>query len=212
MSTVYAKFQAGREWVRHVKAVPLVASAVDHCQTTPVRLDGGGAELEPGALVVECLRNDKGVHAAVVLPNGYVFPTGRVAPRDTWVPMLKAHLRSWLAMTPAGRIVRIVTDGVRQLTAQHAAGLLSADQLQKATAKLEGFRLAVTGELPPGVSETDLLAGFYNWVTEAAAQSKMSQAAVVAVVGRALRSGTRVQVPDLDEDVLQQDFQRFLDI
>lgn len=212
MPTVLVKAEPGREWVMEVRRVPVTAFNARGCDHRFLEFRGGIVPVEVGTVLVEALRNDKGVQVAVVLPNGYCLPTGRVAPRAAWFAMLKAHLRSWLAMTPAGRIVRIVTGGIQAFEAQRAAGHLADDKCRAAVAKLEQFRAEALGELPPGVSEQDLLAGFYNWVTEAASQANLDQAQVVAIVDRALRSGKRVQVPDLADGIMPTDFQRFLDL
>jgi hypothetical protein len=212
MSTVFARFEEGREWIMHVKQIPVRASHSRACQMEFVKPHSGGTNLEVGTVLVECLRNEKGVQAAVVLPNGYCFPTGRIAPKDHWFQMLKVHLRSWLVMTPQGRIIRIVNEGTQTLNTQIAAKEIDETSGRRAISKLEEFRTAILGELPTNVSENDLLAGFYNWVTLAAAQSGMEQPEIVAIVDRALRTGKTVFVPDLAEDVLNRDCQRYLDI
>ena len=212
MSTVFAKFDAGREWVMRFIKVPLTAHRPQDCTVEFVQRQSGGAFLEVGTVVAECLRNNKGVQVSIVLPNGYLFPTGRVAPRETWFPMLKAHIRSWLAMTPHGRIVRIVNEGARALEKQFETGHLKEDTYRKALARLEEFRASAVGELPSRLSENDLLAAFYNWVTEVSAQTQLSQQDIIAIIGCALRKGKKVEVPDLSEDILSKDFRRYLDI
>lgn len=211
-TSVLTKFDPGREWVMKITKVPARAGSIMDCDTSFVTIRHGSAMLEVGSVLVESLRNDKGVQATIVLPCGYSFPTGRMAPKETWFQMMKPHLRSWLAMTVPGRIVRLVNDGLRAIEAQRAAGLLSQDDYEKTVAKMESFRTEALGELPTEVSTKDLLAGFYNWVTEAASQSRLTQQEIVAIIDRALRNGTTVPVPDLEEDVLDRDFKRFLDI
>lgn len=213
MATVFAKFDNGREWLWLAERVPLTAVNARQCKGRYLEQRGGGASVEVGSLVVECLRNDKGVQATVALPNGYLFPTGRIAPKETWFPMLKAHLRGWLAMSNQGRIVRIVNEGMREIERQFRADLISEDVYRRSVAKLEKHRADALGELPARLSESDLLAAFYNWVTETAAQAQMAQPDVIAIIDRALRTGKTVQVPDLvDEVVRGQDLQRFLDM
>lgn len=212
MSIVYAKFEPGREWIMHLTKVPLTAMRPQDCQSAFVQLRNNGASLEVGSIVAECLRNDKGVQVAVVMPNGYCLPTGRIAPAETWFPMLKSHLRQWLAMSPPGRIVRIVGEVTRSFQAQFEAGHLTEATYRQSVAKLEEFRTGALGELPANVSHDDILAAFYNWVTETAAQARMSQPDLIALIDRALRTGKTIQVPDLDTDLLKKDFQRFLDM
>lgn len=212
LSTVFVKIQTGREWVLRIERVPLTAARSRDCKAEFVQQRSGGATLTVGDVLVECLRNNRGVQTVIVLPNGYCLPTGRIAPKESWFPMLKSHLRSWLAMAPAGRIVRITNEGTKALEAQMAAGKLSEDTYRRASAKLEQYRADAMGELPSKASESDLLAGFYNWVTEVSGQTGLSQQDVVAIVDRALRTGKKIQVPDLDEEVLDRDFKRFLDI
>ena len=157
MSTVYAKFEKGREWVMLVERVPLAAVRIQDCQSRFVQLRDGGAQLEAGSVVVECLRNDKGVQAAIVLPNGFVLPTGRMGAAGVWFPMLKSHLRQWLAMSAPGRIVRIVGDGLRTFEKEFQAGNLTEEVYRQTVAKLESLRHGALGELPTGVNPDDVL-------------------------------------------------------
>ena len=212
MSAVLAKLDAGREWVMRFIKVPLTAQHPRDCTIEFVQRRSDGVLLEIGSVVAECLRNNKGVQVAIILPNGYLFPTGRIAPRETWFPMLKAHIRSWLAMSPHGRIVRIVNEGAYALEKQFEAGHLKEEIYQKALARLEEFRSSAIGELPSRLSENDLLAAFYNWVTEASAQTKLSQQDIIAIIACALRKGKKVEVPDLSEDILSKDLRRYLDL
>ncbi len=212
MSTVFAKFEPGRDWIMVVEKVPLAARNAQDCQARFITPRTGGATLEVGTVLAEKLRNDKGVQLSVVMPNGYCLPTGHIAPEAVWFAMLKPRLRQWLAMSPAGRIVRIVGQATASIQSQFEAGHLSEETYRAAVAKLEQFRAGVLGELPARVGADDLMASFYNWVTETAAQAHMAQADLVALIDRSLRAGKTVQVPDLDEDVLRKDFQRFLDM
>lgn len=209
MSSVAIRPEAGREWILQLDRVPVAATRSRDCAGALV---AAGARVPVGAVVVECLRGDGGVLAAVVLPNGYPFPTGRIAPRAVWFPMLKSHLREWLAAAPAGRVFRIADHGVQAMAAQLAAGRVSADVHAAATAKLAEFRAAAAGELPPGAAPDALLAGFYTWLTGAAAQAGMTQADAAAVVAAALQAGKRAPVPDLDPDLFPQGYARLIDV
>ena len=118
MSTVTARFEPGRQWIWLPERIPAASTSPRSCEGKYV----SGWEEErrttvaaAGTLCVEAMKNDKGVVASVILPNGVACPTGKQAPNDCWFPMLKTHLRRWLALSSPGRIYKISTDGIAEL-------------------------------------------------------------------------------------------------
>ncbi len=212
MSLVHVQVQPGREWVWSPVEIGATAVNVKCCRGQFQRLDRGGFMAEVGTVLVEYMRNSKGVAVSVVLPNGYPFPTGRSAPNQTWFPMLKAHLRSWLAMTSDGRIVRLVNEALPTLETRHTSGEIGTAEFNGAREKLLKYKADAMGALPPGADERDILAAFYNWVTEVSGQTGVTQKRVTEVVIESLRAGRVVPVPDLKLDFGPAEARRFLDL
>jgi hypothetical protein len=209
MSAVLVRVEAGREWVQWYTRVPLLAARPQDCTATFVSVDRPSSA-DVGAVMVECLRNDRGVQTSIVMPNGYCFPTGRIAPRQCWFQMLKVHLRSLLAATADGRVYQCARTGLETMARMREAGEVPAEKAALAEAKLREVMAGLDGR-PPVASADDVAAGFFNWVTEAAAAGGLSQAEVVAAVGRAIRTGSPARVPDVDP-TLYADLRRFIDL
>jgi hypothetical protein len=210
MALVLVRVEPGREWVMHLTRVPVSATRPQDCVSTFVQLDRDVA-LEAGAVVVECLRNDRGVQAAVVMPNGYCFPTGRIAPRASWFPMLKAHLRMLLGVSPDGRVFQCARTGIETLTRQRDEGKLAPDKAARAVARLQEVLDGLEGG-PPPASDADLAAEFATWAGDAAARSGRTRAEVVAAVGRAIRAGEPQAAAADDAAQYVESIQRFLDL
>lgn len=214
MDNVVPKFQPGLKWVMAVSSVPAQAGTIRDCQVVFVEISAPRF-FEPGTLFLQCERSGR-VTPAVLMPvKGYCNPTGKAAPAEVWFTFLKGHLREWLCLEPRDRVARAARVGASQFREQLARGEASDNrrrQLLDAVAELEGYAAAATGVLQAQAIDKEILAGFYNWVAGAAAQTGLSQQDIVHTVLFSVRTKAPSSVPDVDPELFREESRRLIEI
>lgn len=208
MPAVRVSLGPGRRWVMIPSKVPITASTIRECETRFVPLDR--PLVEPGAFLIEALRNDQGVMTSVVIPSGGTVPTGRIAPEASWFRMLKGHIRQWLVLSPESRLVQVCQIGVEHL--RREMGGSEDPALRGAIQTLQKIGAEAAGELSADAKDDSILRVFYDWVVTTSANTGKTQQEILAVIEASIRTRQVPEIPDLDQGLLRQEYRRFLSV
>jgi hypothetical protein len=165
---------------------------------------------DPGSFFVVHQRGAP-TFTAILMPNGFLAPTGRQAPLESWFPMLKPHIRDWLALENSGRLLRICSLLVDELEQEVDNGELTEAQARAGRGQINAIRNLVI-EGVAGFSEEEVMASFYTWLTGMAKASSKDQREILNIVTKHINKKTKVKVKEVDPELFKEGFRRYLEI